>query len=231
LVARVHASVRRHLARGSTILYIGGAGHDEVEGVIGEAPDRVILIESVDDARSVSVPDPTRVAYCTETTFALDDVAAIVQVLRARFPAIVGPDAGDVCYAVQNRQEAVCKLVERHSAEVVLVVGSANSANSRRLCEVALRAGAREAHLLGSASELEPAWLRGVQRVGVSAGASAPERLVQELLTRLRELGARSVRTVEGRVENEFFAVPPIPDHRPTQDLESARPLAGVGAW
>jgi 4-hydroxy-3-methylbut-2-enyl diphosphate reductase len=230
LVARVHASVRRHLARGYTILYIGGAGHDEVEGVIGEAPDRVILIESVDDARAISVPDPTRVAYCTETTFALDDVAAIVQVLRARFPNIVGPDAGDVCYAVQNRQEAVRHLVQRHAAEVVLVMGSANSANARRLCEVAMRAGAREAHLLGSAAELDPNWLRGAHRVGVSAGASAPERLVQDLLARLRELGASSVRTVEVRVENEHFATPPIADHRPTRQGEREWLLAGATA-
>lgn len=225
LVARVHASVRRYLSGGYTILYIGGAGHDEVEGVLGEALDRVILVESVADARSVSVPDPTRLAYCTETTLALDDVAAIVDVLRARFPSLVGPEVGDVCYSVQNRQEAVRTLIERHGAEVVLVMGSANSAYSRRLCEVALRAGAREAHLLGTAGELDSDWLRGMQRVGVSAGASAPERLVQDLLSRLRELGASSVETVEVRVEDEYFAVPPIADHRSTGVIRSARPL------
>jgi 4-hydroxy-3-methylbut-2-en-1-yl diphosphate reductase len=212
LVARVHAAVRRYVARGYTILYIGGAGHDEVEGVIGEAPERVILVQSVADAAVVEVPDPDKVAYCTETTFALDDVAAIVDVLRDRFPAIVGPEAGDVCYAVQNRQEAVRSLVERHGAQLVLVMGSPNSANSRRLCEVALRAGARAAYLLGSATQLDPTWLRGVQRVGVSAGASAPERLVQELIGHLRELGASSVQTVEVRVEDVVFALPPGAD-------------------
>jgi 4-hydroxy-3-methylbut-2-enyl diphosphate reductase len=214
LVARVHASVRRHLSRDYTILYIGGAGHDEVEGVIGEAPDRVILLQSVADAAAVEVADRTRVAYSTETTFALDDVAAITDVLRARFPAIVGPDEGDVCYAVQNRQEAVRALIEQHGAQVVLVVGSSNSANSRRLCEVAVRTGARSAHLLGSAAELDPAWLGGIERVGVSAGASAPERLVQPLVSRLRELGASSVRSVELRIEDVTFTLPTVPDHR-----------------
>ena len=217
-LARVHASVRRHAARGYTVVYIGGAGHAEVEGVIGEAPDHVILVQSVADAAVVKILDPNKVAYCTETTFAIDDVAAIVKVLRARFPAIIGPEAGDVCYAVQNRQEAVLGLVERHHAQLVLVMGSSNSANSRRLGEVALRAGARAAQLLESADQLDPAWLRGVQRVGVSAGASAPERLVQELVGRLRELGASSVQTVELRVEDVVFTLPPVPDHRERRD-------------
>jgi 4-hydroxy-3-methylbut-2-en-1-yl diphosphate reductase len=212
LVARVHASVLRHVARGFTILYIGGRGHAEVDGVMGEAPGRVILVQSVADAAVVEVPDPNRVAYATETTLALDEVAAIVTALRARFPALVGPEAGDVCYAVQNRQEAVRALVERHGAELVLVLGSSISANSRRLCEVALRAGARAAYLLESAGQLDPAWLRGVQRAGVSAGASAPERRVQELVGRLRELGAGSVRVVELRLEDVVFALPPMPD-------------------
>jgi DNA-binding XRE family transcriptional regulator len=139
----------------------------------------VILVQSVADATVVEVPDTNQVAYCTETTFAVDDVAAIVNALRARFPAIVGPDAGDVCYAVQNRRKAVLRLVEQHGTQLVLVMGSSNSANSWRMCEVALRAGARAAYLLGSAAQLDPTWLEGVERVGVSAGTSAPERLVQ----------------------------------------------------
>ncbi len=215
LVSRVHAAVRRHAARGYTILFVGHAGHPEVEGVMGEAPERVKLVQTLEDARSVEVADPARVAYASQTTLSLDDVAAIVAVLRRRFPALVGPQAGDVCYATQNRQEAVRALVERHGAELVLVLGSPSSSNSNRLREVALVAGARSAHLIGSAAELEPTWLAGVRQVGVTAGASTPEWLVQALLDRLRTLGATDVRTVETRVEDVFFAPPPLPGRRP----------------
>ncbi|HEX8967175.1 MAG TPA: 4-hydroxy-3-methylbut-2-enyl diphosphate reductase, partial [Chloroflexota bacterium] len=137
LVSRVHASVLRYAGRGYTILFVGHAGHPEVEGVMGEAPGRVKLIQNPADARRVEVDDPTRVAYATQTTLSLDDVESIVEVLRARFPDMVGPQAGDVCYATQNRQEAVRALVEQHAADVVLVLGSPNSSNSNRLCEVA----------------------------------------------------------------------------------------------
>ncbi len=212
LVARVHAAVQRHAAHGYTVLYIGGAGHAEVRGVMGEAPTHITLIETVADAALVEVPDPDRVAYDTETTFAVDDVASIVNVLRTRFPSIVGPDAGDVCYAVQNRQEAVQRLVAHHGVQLLLVIGSPNSANSRRLCEVGLRAGALAAHLLPSADALDADWLRGVDRVGVSAGASAPEFLVQDLIARLRALGAASVQTVEVRAEDVAFNLPVMPD-------------------
>jgi 4-hydroxy-3-methylbut-2-en-1-yl diphosphate reductase len=209
LVSRVHAAVLRYAGRGYTILFVGHAGHPEVEGVMGEAPHQVRLIETLADAERVEVPDPARVAYATQTTLSLDDVAAIVQRLRRRFPEMVGPQAGDVCYATQNRQEAVQALVEQHAADVVLVVGSPNSSNSNRLREVANSAGAR-AYLLGSVSELDPDWLRGATRVGVSAGASTPEHLVQGLVDRLRALGATDVQTVETRVEDVFFAPPPI---------------------
>jgi len=209
LVSRVHAAVLRYAARGYTILFVGHAGHPEVEGVMGEAPDQVRLIQTIADASRVEVPDEGRVAYATQTTLSLDDVSAIVDTLRARFPSMVGPESGDVCYATQNRQEAVLALVSQHGAEVVLVMGSPNSSNSNRLREVAESAGAR-AYLLGRADELQADWLAGANRVGVSAGASTPEHLVQGLVERLRTLGATDVQTVETRVEAVFFAPPPV---------------------
>lgn len=209
LVSRVHAAVLRYAGRGYTILFVGHAGHPEVEGVLGEAPGQVRLIQNVAEAASVEVPDPRRVVYATQTTLSLDDVSAIVEALRRRFPDLVGPEAGDVCYATQNRQETVQALVEQHAADVVLVLGSPNSSNSNRLREVAEHAGAR-GYLIGSAAELDPAWLAGARRVGVSAGASTPEHLVQALVARLRELGASAVETVETRVEDVFFAPPPL---------------------
>jgi 4-hydroxy-3-methylbut-2-en-1-yl diphosphate reductase len=209
LVSRVHAAVLRYAARGYTILFIGHAGHPEVEGVMGESPDNVKLIETIADAERVQVPDPARVAYATQTTLSVEDVAGIVDRLRTRFPQMVGPEAGDICYATTNRQEAVRALVEQHAADVVLVLGSPNSSNSNRLREVAEQSGAR-AYLLGTADELDPAWLTGAARVGVTAGASTPENLVQALLERLRSLGAAHVQTVETRVEDVFFAPPPL---------------------
>ena len=209
LVSRVHAAVLRYAARGYTVLFVGHAGHPEVEGVMGEAPEQVRLVQTVADAQHVEVPDANRIAYATQTTLSLDDVSAIVDTLRRRFPEMVGPEAGDVCYATQNRQEAINALVQRHGADVVLVLGSPNSSNSNRLREVAEGAGAR-AFLLGTPAELSPDWLRGASRVGVSAGAASPEHLVQGLVERLRELGADDVQTVETRVEDVFFAPPPI---------------------
>ena len=209
LVSRVHAAVLRYAGRGYTILFVGHAGHPEVEGVMGEAPDQVRLVQTLADARVVEVPDPSKVAYATQTTLSMDDVSAIVDALRQRFPAMVGPEAGDVCYATTNRQEAVRALVQQHAADVVLVLGSPNSSNSNRLREVAETAGAR-AYLLGTTTELDPAWLEGARRVGVSAGASTPEHLVQGLLDRLRALGASDVQTVETSVEDVFFAPPPM---------------------
>jgi 4-hydroxy-3-methylbut-2-enyl diphosphate reductase len=209
LVSRVHAAVLRYAGRGYTILFVGHAGHPEVEGVMGEAPNQVRLVQTLADAHRVEVPDPHKVAYATQTTLSLDDVSSIVDALRRRFPAMVGPEASDVCYATQNRQEAVSALVEQHAADVVLVLGSPNSSNSNRLREVAETAGAR-AYLLGTAAELDPAWLVGATRVGVSAGASTPEHLVQSLIERLKELGATDVKIVETRVEDVFFAPPPM---------------------
>src|ERR1700738_3207449 len=208
LVSRVHAAVLRYAGRGYTILFVGHAGHPEVEGVMGEAPDQVKLVQTIADAQRIEVADPARVAYATQTTLSMDDVSAIVDALRRRFPAMIGPEAGDVCYATTNRQEAVQALVQQHAADVVLVLGSPNSSNSNRLREVAETAGAR-GYLLGTAAELDPNWIAGAQRVGVSAGASTPEHLVQALLDRLRTLGASEIQTVETRVEDVFFAPPP----------------------
>jgi 4-hydroxy-3-methylbut-2-enyl diphosphate reductase len=213
LVSRVHAAVLRYSARGYTILFVGHAGHPEVEGVMGEAPGLVKLVQTVDDARQVEVPDPSKVAYATQTTLSLEDVAAVVEALRARFADMVGPDAGDVCYATTNRQEAVHALVGQHAADVVLVLGSPNSSNSNRLREVAEGAGAR-AYLLGTAAELDPRWVADARRVGVTAGASTPEHLVQALVDRLKSLGADEVRTVETRVEDVYFAPPPLASNR-----------------
>src|SRR5712692_1598590 len=209
LVSRVHAAVLRYAGRGYTILFVGHAGHPEVAGVMGEAPDQVKLVQTVADAERIEVPDPARVAYATQTTLSMGDVSAIVDTLRRRFPAMVGPEAGDVCYATTNRQEAVQALVHQHAADVVLVLGSPNSSNSNRLREVAETAGAR-GYLLGTAAELDSGWLEGAQRVGVSAGASTPEHLVQALLDRLRTLGASDIQTVETSVEDVFFAPPPM---------------------
>jgi 4-hydroxy-3-methylbut-2-enyl diphosphate reductase len=210
LVSRVHAAVLRYARAGYTVLFVGHAGHPEVEGVLGEAPEQVRLVETVADTETVGVPDPHRVAYASQTTLSLDDVAAVVEALRSRFPDLVGPETGDVCYATQNRQEVVRALVERHGADVVLVLGSPNSSNSNRLCEVARAAGARAAYLLGSAAELDPAWLDDADRVGVSAGASTPEHLVIGLLERLEVLGGGPPLTVETRIEDVFFSPPPV---------------------
>jgi 4-hydroxy-3-methylbut-2-enyl diphosphate reductase len=211
LVSRVHAAVLRQVARGNTVLFIGHAGHPEAEGVMGEAPDHVILVQTEADAEAVQVPDPEHAAFATQTTLSVDDVAAIVKTLRRRFPTLEGPSEGDVCYATQNRQEAVRALVEQEGADVVLVVGSPNSSNSNRLREVAEQAGAPGAYMIGSVAELDPAWLASARRVGVTSGASTPEYLVEQLVARLRELGAANVRTVETRKEEVFFAPPPLP--------------------
>lgn len=205
LVAKVHAEVVRYARGGHAILYVGHPGHPEVVGVQGEAPEQVQVVDSVEAAEAVQVPDAHRVAFTTQTTLSVDDVATVVAVLKRRFPAIVAPGANDICYATQNRQQAVRALAAQ--TEAILVLGAPNSSNSNRLREVAERVGAR-AYLLGSASDLDPRWLEGVSRVGVAAGASTPEHLVQELVQRLRALGAGRVRELVTTVEQLSFAVP-----------------------
>jgi len=212
LVTKVHMEALRHAAEGREILLIGHGGHVEVEGTMGEAPDRMRLIESVADAERVQVRDPARVAYLTQTTLSVDDTRAIVDVLRRRFPAIVGPPQEDICYATQNRQNAVKRLAPR--LDLVLVVGAPNSSNSRRLVEVAEASGVR-ARLVEEAQDIDPLWLTGARAVGVTAGASAPEELVRSIVARLRELGASDPEEVPTVVENVRFALPAEVSARP----------------
>ncbi len=205
LVTKVHVEALRFAREGYTLLLIGHAGHEEVEGTMGEAPQAIRLIQTVEEARAVQVPDPQKVAVITQTTLSVDDTRAVIEALKARFPKLVAPSKDDICYATQNRQNAV-KAIARE-AEVFLVIGAKNSSNSIRLTEVAEHAG-RRAHLINDASEIQPAWFRGVQCVGVTSGASAPEHLVQEVIAALRRLGATEVEEREVAQEDVNFGLP-----------------------
>ena len=205
LVTKVHIEARRFAAEGRTIFLIGHAGHVEVIGTRGEAPRHVKVIGTEEEARRVEPEDPNQVAFLTQTTLSLDDTRAIVKVLRARFPALTGPGKDDICYATQNRQTAVQALVEQ--AEVVLVVGSANSSNSKRLVEVAKARGA-SAHLVESYREIDPQWLQGIDRVGVTAGASAPESVVSDLVGWLSANSQAEIREIEVVEEDVSFPLP-----------------------
>jgi 4-hydroxy-3-methylbut-2-enyl diphosphate reductase len=202
LVTKVHTEARRFAARGDTVLLIGHAGHDEIEGTLGQVPG-IRLVSSAAEAATVEVANPRRVSYLTQTTLAADETAAVVGVLKARFPGLTGPDTDDICYATTNRQQAVAAIAA--SCDVVLVVGSANSSNSQRLVEVARRHGT-PAHLIEDAGEIRPEWLAGVRTVGLTAGASAPPHLVDEVITFLGP-----DRVTEHRVadENVTFLLPP----------------------
>ena len=213
LVSKVHREVERHHAAGHTVLLVGHAGHPEVEGTMGQVEDgAVILVETVQDARTVEVPDPERVAYATQTTLSLTDTAAIVAVLRERFPAIAGPRSEDICYATTNRQEAVAAIAP--GADLVLVVGAPNSSNSLRLVEVAKQNGCARAVLIQSAADIDWQDLDGVASVGLTAGASAPEVLVEEVIAAFRARFEVSVRNISLTDENVSFRVPPIPLRR-----------------
>jgi 4-hydroxy-3-methylbut-2-enyl diphosphate reductase len=191
LVAKVHAEARRFADSGRTIVLIGHEGHEEVEGTTGEVPGKIRVIAGEDEVEHLDVPDSGRVAYLTQTTLAVDETDAIVSRLRDRFPEIVGPRSDDICYATQNRQDAVRALAAR--CELVLVVGSRNSSNSTRLVEVAERHGCR-AQLIDDEGQIEPQWLAGVKRVGVTAGASSPERVVQRVVRGLSIFGPLALR-------------------------------------
>jgi 4-hydroxy-3-methylbut-2-enyl diphosphate reductase len=212
LVTKVHLEARRHASDGREILLIGHAGHVEVEGTMGEAPARMRLVESVADAERIAVADPARVAFLTQTTLSVDDTRAIIAVLRRRFPAIQGPPQEDICYATQNRQNAVKAMAA--DIDLLLVVGAPNSSNSQRLVEVARGAGVR-ATLVESEQEIDPDWLAGAGRVGVTAGASAPEDLVRRIVDRLRTLGGAEPVEVPTVEENVRFALPPEVARRP----------------
>jgi 4-hydroxy-3-methylbut-2-enyl diphosphate reductase len=205
LVTKVHIEVRRQRAAGREIVMIGHRGHPEVEGTMGQAGDGMYLVETAADVAALELKDPGQLAYVTQTTLSVDDAEAVVAALKARFPAIVGPKKDDICYATQNRQDAV-KLMASE-CDVVLVVGSPNSSNSNRLREVALNRGA-QAYLVDNAEQVDPAWIAGKDRIGVTAGASAPEVLVAAVIDRLRDLGAGSVVQLEGVVERVTFPLP-----------------------
>ena len=204
LVTKVHVEVQRMREAGREIVMIGHKGHPEVEGTMGQVKDGIHLVENVTDVDRISVADQQKLAYVTQTTLSVDDAAQIVAALRARFPEIVGPKKDDICYATQNRQDAVKFMAPQ--CDVVIVVGSPNSSNSNRLREVAKLRGV-PAYLVDSVAQIDPAWLSGTKRVGVTAGASAPELLVDQVVQYLESLGAR-VRALEGAVESVAFPLP-----------------------
>ena len=205
LVTKVHLEVARMRREGREIVMIGHRGHPEVEGTMGQSEDGMYLVETAGDAQALHVRDSRHLAYVTQTTLSVDDAAKVVHALRARFPEIVGPRRDDICYATQNRQDAVRALAE--NAGLVLVVGSPNSSNSNRLREVAELHGTR-AYLVDHAGQIDPAWLDGTKSVGVTAGASAPEVLVQEVVSTLMQTCAGEVGQLQGTEENITFALP-----------------------
>jgi 4-hydroxy-3-methylbut-2-enyl diphosphate reductase len=205
LVTKVHSEVARLRDRGMEIIMIGHAGHPEVEGTMGQAKGGMYLVESPADVQHLVVEDESHLAFVTQTTLSMDDAAAIIAALKIRFPAITGPKKDDICYATQNRQDAV-KLLARQ-CDVVIVVGSPNSSNSNRLREVARNKNV-EAYQVDNAGELQAEWLSGKRHIGITAGASAPEVLVQDVIIRLKELGAVSVQELKGISENVVFPLP-----------------------
>ncbi len=205
LVTKVHVEVSRMRAEDREIIMIGHKGHPEVEGTMGQSTGGMYLVECVEDIALLQVKDPAKLAYVTQTTLSVDDAAVIVTALRQRFPAIVGPKKDDICYATQNRQDAVRALAE--NCDLVLVVGSVTSSNSNRLREVAALMG-RQAYLIDRAENIDPAWLAGAPRIGVTAGASAPEVLVEEVIARLKALDAGEALNLDGVVEDVKFPLP-----------------------
>lgn len=205
LVTKVHIEVTRMRAQGKEIIMIGHAGHPEVEGTMGQSNGGMYLVESPADVKLLQVRDENNLAFVTQTTLSIDDAGAVIAALKARFPKIIGPKKDDICYATQNRQDAVKLLAKQ--CDVVIVVGSPNSSNSNRLREVARNMNI-PAYLVDNAGEVKAEWLEGKMHVGISAGASAPEVLVQEVIARLKELGALSVHELQGINENVVFPLP-----------------------
>ena len=211
LVTKVHIEVAQHCRAGRDVLMIGHAGHPEVEGTLGQSDSdnpqgaTIHLIETVEDAQRIAIRDPDKLGFVTQTTLSVDDTRDIIAALQARFPTIAGPRRDDICYATQNRQDAVRRLADQ--CDLVLVVGSPNSSNSNRLRELAEKVGV-PAHLIDGAQDVRADWLDGKSRVGLTAGASAPESLVRDVVDRLRELGASSVRELDGKPEDIVFALP-----------------------
>ena len=205
LVTKVHLEARRFARDEYTILLIGHRGHEEVVGTTGEAPESIIVVGSPEEARTVRVPDPERVAYLSQTTLSVDETNEVIEVLKERFPHIEGPPRDDICYATQNRQEAVKELAR--ACDVILVIGSDNSSNSNRLVEVSAALGT-PAHLVDDESEIDPSWLDGRQTVGVTSGASAPEWLVERVVDWLKAWGATSVEQLHTVDEQMHFSLP-----------------------
>ncbi len=210
LVTKVHLEVARHCRAGRDVVLIGHAGHPEVEGTMGQwlseaGTGRIYLVEDIDDVSRLEVTQPANLAYTTQTTLSVDDTRGIIQALRERYPEMQGPRNDDICYATQNRQDAVRELSEQ--CDLLLVVGSPNSSNSNRLRELAEREGV-EAYLIDGADEIDPRWVEGRRHIGVTAGASAPDVLVRGVIARLRELGAGELRELDGKPEDMIFALP-----------------------
>ncbi len=205
LVTKVHVSARKFADQGYTIIMIGHAGHEEVEGTMGEAPEAITLVETIDDADSVEVPDPEHVAFITQTTLSVDETAEIIDRLRERFPKIVSSKSEDICYATTNRQIAVKELAAQ--CDLVLVIGSTNSSNSNRLVEVARDHGA-DSHLIDNASQVQEDWLEGAETVGITSGASAPEELVSELVEFFRDRGTDDIAELKTVDESVRFMLP-----------------------
>jgi len=205
LVTKVHAEVAKMRAEGREVIMIGHRGHQEAEGTMGQSPDGMYLVENEGDVARLQVRDAERLGYVTQTTLSVDDADSIIASLKRRFPGIQGPKKDDICYATQNRQDAVKALTDR--CDAVIVVGSPNSSNSNRLCEVARNKNVA-AYLIDDASQLRPEWIAGKRRIGITAGASAPEVLVQAVVQRLREMGAQGVESLGGVTEHVSFPLP-----------------------
>ncbi len=207
LVTKVHVEAKKFAADGYTIVLIGHAGHEEVEGTMGEVPDHIVLVESEEDVDALEVDDPSRIAYISQTTLSVDETRSIINRLRQRFPAIVGPRTDDICYATTNRQAAVKQLAVQ--CDLVLVIGSRNSSNSNRLVEVAREHGA-DSHLIDNETEVREEWLAGKRVVGITSGASAPESLVQRLVESFRVRGTTDVQELEVVQEDIRFMLPKV---------------------
>jgi 4-hydroxy-3-methylbut-2-enyl diphosphate reductase len=207
LVTKVHHEARRFAAEDMQILLIGHAGHEEVEGTSGEAPDHITLVDGLDAARTVQVDPNKKLAWLSQTTLSVDETLEAVRILRERFPHLQDPPSDDICYATQNRQVAIKEIAPR--ADLVLVVGSKNSSNSVRLVEVSLEYGAKTAFLIDYAEEVKDEWFEGVETIGVSSGASVPEILVKDLLAELARRGYGEVETITAMEESLLFALPP----------------------
>ncbi|SHG42481.1 4-hydroxy-3-methylbut-2-enyl diphosphate reductase [Massilia sp. CF038] len=205
LVTKVHVEVAKMRRQGCEIIMIGHDGHPEVEGTMGQTEEGMHLVETIEDVAKLQVANPESLAYVSQTTLSVDDTADIIAAIKAKYPNVIEPKKGDICYATTNRQEAVKFMAPQ--VDVVIVVGSPNSSNSNRLREVAQKKGT-PAYMVDNASQIDPQWLVGMLRIGVTAGASAPEVLVQAVIDRLKELGARSVRALEGVEEHVTFPLP-----------------------